>query len=77
MTKTKLAAAALAVLTSATFAGQAFAASHHARRAAPGQSEQLINRPVALPYSYGTTGEDFGRYSGPFRTDASPNSGGS
>jgi hypothetical protein len=73
MTKTKLAlATALAVITSASLAGQSLAASRTHRAA---QSEELINRPVALPYSY--SGEDFNRYSGPFRTDASPNSGGS
>jgi len=74
MTKAKFAlATALAVITSASLAGQALAASRTHRAA---QSEELINRPVALP-SYVGTGEDFSRYSGPFRTDASPNSGGS
>lgn len=74
MTKTKLAlAAAFAVIASASIAGDALAASrtHHV------QSQELINRPVALPYDAYGTDDTSGRYSGPFRTDASPNSGGS
>jgi hypothetical protein len=68
--RTKIAFAA-ALATAVVVAGQASAASRHYRAPAG----QLVDRPVSLPNYSGY--ENSSRYSGPFRTDASPNSGGS
>ncbi len=70
MTKTKIVFAAALAASAVILAGQASAAPQ--KRHAP--AGQFVDRPVSLP-SY--SGENFNRYSGPFRTDASPNSGGS
>lgn len=72
-TKIKLAfAAVLALAVSAAFADEAAAATHH-RRGWHAAHGTFIHRHVALPY-YGSVRS--GRYSGPFRTDSAPLTGG-
>jgi hypothetical protein len=64
-----------AVAIAASIAGvtTASAASHHQRQRT-WQSQELVNRPVALPYGYSSQTE--GPYSGAFRTDSAPITGG-
>jgi len=73
LTRTRIVFAAALAASGVMLAGQAFAASQQHRAPA----RQFMDRPVSLPNYSGYSGENFNRYSGPFRTDASPNSGGS
>jgi hypothetical protein len=73
-TKTALSiAAALAITASVAGVTTASAATRHLRHH-DWQSQELINSPVALPYGYSAQTE--GPYSGAFRTDAAPITGG-
>ena len=70
--KIKLAfAAVLALAASAAIADEASAATHH-RRGWHAAHGTFIHRHVALPYGSARSG----RYSGPFRTDSAPLTGG-
>ena len=71
-TKIKLTFAVLALAASAALAGEATAATEH-RRGWHAAQGSFIHRSVGLPY-YGSA--QSGRYSGPFRTDSAPLTGG-
>jgi hypothetical protein len=73
LTKTKLSLTALAIVASAAIAAPASAATHHVRHHAP-VTQEFIDSPVSLPYGYSSQTE--GPYSGPFRTDSAPITGG-
>ena len=71
-TQIKLAfAALLALAASAALADEASAATHH-RRGWHSAYGTFVHQRVALPYGFARSG----RYSGPFRTDSAPLTGG-
>lgn len=76
LTKTKLVlAAALLAGSSVAFVGGAAAATHHGR--APASAYDTVpqySRPSALTPSFAP--QSSGRFSGPFRTDSAPITGG-